>query len=72
MGATEDEMVRYHCRLNGHEFEQTPGDSGEQKSLSCCSPWGQKELTPLIDLTTTYMSMCAKLFHLSDSLRPCG
>ena len=49
MGAIEDEMVRYHCRLNGHEFEQTPGDSGEQKSLSCCSSWGQKELTPLID-----------------------
>ena len=30
--------------LNGHEFEQTQGDSGEQRSLVCCSPWGGKEL----------------------------
>ena len=27
-----------------HEFEQTPGDSGGQGSLACCSPWGHKEL----------------------------
>ena len=31
-------------RLNGHEFEQTPGDSEGQESLVCCSPWGSKEL----------------------------
>ena len=43
-GATEDEMVRYHYRYNGHEFEQTPGDSEGQKSLECCSLWGCKEL----------------------------
>ena len=36
-------MVRQHHRLNGHEFEQTPGDSGEQRSLAWCSPWGHKE-----------------------------
>ena len=29
---TEDEMVGWHHRLNGHEFE------------ACCSPWGRKEL----------------------------
>ena len=40
----EDEIVGWHHRLNGHEFEQTPGDSGGQGSLVCCSPWGQKEL----------------------------
>ena len=40
----EDVMVRQHHRLNGHEFEQTPGDSGEQRSLVCCGPWGHKEL----------------------------
>ena len=40
---TEDEMVGWHHRLNGHEFEQTPGDSEEQGSLECCSPWGLKE-----------------------------
>ena len=40
----EDEMVKQHHRLNGQEFEQTPGDSGEQRSLAGCSPWCQKEL----------------------------
>ena len=43
-GAAEDEMVRYHHQLNGHEFEQTPGDGEGQRSLACCSPWGHKEL----------------------------
>ena len=42
-GAAEDEVVgRHHC-LNGHEYEQTPGDSGGQKGLMGCSPWGCKE-----------------------------
>ena len=43
-GVTEDEMVGWHHRLNGHEFEQTPGDSEGQGSLACCSPWGCKQL----------------------------
>ena len=42
-GTTEDEMVRWHHQLNGHEFEQTPGDSKEQESLVCCGSWGHKE-----------------------------
>ena len=42
-GATEDEVVGSHHRLNGHEFEQTLGDSEEQGSLTCFSPWGHKE-----------------------------
>ena len=41
---TKDEMVGWHHRLNGHEFEQTPGDSEEQGSLVCSSPWACKEL----------------------------
>ena len=36
-------MVGWHHRFNGHEFEQTPGDSERQGSLACCSPWGRKE-----------------------------
>ena len=40
---TEDEMVGWVHRLNGHEFEQTLGDSEGQGSLVCCSPWGHKE-----------------------------
>ena len=41
---TEDEMVGWHHRLNGHEFEQTARDSKGQGSLACCSSWGHKEL----------------------------
>ena len=40
----EDEMVGWHHRLNGHEFEQALGDGEEQGSLAYCSPWGHKEL----------------------------
>ena len=40
---TEDEMVGWHHRLNGHEFEQTLGDSEGQGSMVCCSPWSNKE-----------------------------
>ena len=34
-GVTEDEMVGWHHLLNGHEYEQTPGDSEGQRSLVC-------------------------------------
>ena len=43
-GATEDEMVRQHHRLNGHNFEQTLGDNEGQGSLAGCSPLSHKEL----------------------------
>ena len=39
---TEDEMVGWQHRLNGHEFEQTPRDSEGQGSLVCCSPWSHR------------------------------
>ena len=39
-GATEDKMVGWHHWLNGHEFEQTLGDSEGQESLFCCRYWG--------------------------------
>ena len=42
-GTTEDEMVGWHHRLNGHEFEQTWGDDDGQGGLACCSLWGRKE-----------------------------
>ena len=41
---TEDEMVGWHFRLDGHEFEQAAGVSDGQRSLACCSPRGCKEL----------------------------
>ena len=37
---TEDEMVGWHHRLIGLEFEQIQGDGERQGSLACCSPWG--------------------------------
>ena len=40
---TEDEMVGWHHRLDGHEFKQILGDSEGQGGLACCSPWGPKE-----------------------------
>ena len=42
-GASEDEMVGWHHRLNGHEFEQAPGDGEGQGSLVHCSPWDFEE-----------------------------
>ena len=41
---TEDEMVGWYQRLNGHKSEQTLGNNEGQGSLACCSPWGRKEL----------------------------
>ena len=37
-------MVGWRHRLNGHEFEQAPGDGKEQERQGCCSPWDHKEL----------------------------
>ena len=50
---TEDKMVGWHHKRNGHEFEQAPGDGEGQGSLVCCSPWGHQELdmTELLNLT---------------------
>ena len=42
-GVTEDEMVGWHHQPDGHEFEQTPGDSEENGSLGGYSPWGRTE-----------------------------
>ena len=43
-GTTEDEMVGWHHRLDGHEFEQTLRVNDVRGSLVCCSLWGHKEL----------------------------
>ena len=51
---TEDEMAGWHHWLNGHEFEQTPGDSEGQGSLVCCSPWVANSWTRLSDWITMY------------------
>ena len=40
---TEDEMVGWHHRLDGHEFEQAAAVGFRQRGLACYSPWGRKE-----------------------------
>ena len=42
-GMTEDEMVRWHHRLNAHEFGKTPGVSDGQGGLACWGSWGCQE-----------------------------
>ena len=39
----EDEMIGWHHRLDGLEFEHAPEVGDGQGSLACCSPWGRKE-----------------------------
>ena len=41
-GATEDEMVGWHHQLNGHEFEQAPGDGERRVSLLCGTSWSRR------------------------------
>ena len=50
-------MVEWHHRLNGHEFEQTLGDSEGQESLVCYSPWGHKESDTTEQLNNNHRSI---------------
>ena len=43
-GTREDEMARWHHRLDVHEFGWTPGVGDGQGGLACCNSWGRKEL----------------------------
>ena len=45
---TEDEMVEWHHRHDGHEFEQALGIGHGQGSVECCSPWGCKDSDTMI------------------------
>ena len=58
-GTTKDEIAGWHHRLNGHEFEWTPGDGEEQGSRACCSPWGHKESDTIKRLNNNH-SGCKK------------
>ena len=52
-GMTEDEMAGWHHRLDGREFEWTPGVGDGQGSLACCNSWGCKELDTTEQLNWT-------------------
>ena len=54
--ATEDEMVGWHHRFNGHELGQTLEDSEGQGGLECCSSWGGKELDMTWQLNNKWLS----------------
>ena len=52
-------MVGWRHRLNGHEFEQAPGDHDEQGNLASCSPWGHKESDVTERLNKGHKLLCA-------------
>ena len=62
-GMTEDEMVGWHHRRNGHGFGWTLGVGDEQGGLACCDSWGHKEsdMTELLnwtELMLSFKNMC--------------
>ena len=61
-------MVGWHHQLDGHEFEQTLGDSEGQGSLACCSPRGRKELD-MTEQMNYSNSECFKSQDLSSGSR---
>ena len=62
-GTTEDEMVGWHHRLNGHGFGWTPGVGDGQGGLACCCPWSRKESDTTKWLDWTELS-CSKPFYV--------
>ena len=65
-GAAEGEMVRWHHWLNGHEFGQTPGDSGGQRSLMCYSPWDCRVRHNLATEQKQFIKSMDKIFKESN------
>ena len=55
IGGMKDKLIRWHHRLNGHEFEQIPEDNGGQRSLVCYSPWVTNSQARLSDWITTML-----------------
>ena len=64
-GMTEDEMVGWLHRLNGHEFEQAPGVGDGQGGLACCSPWCLKESNTTERLNWTGPGFCCKNTYIA-------
>ena len=62
-GVKEDEMVGWHHWLNGHEFEQFPGDGEGQGGLASCSPWGHKESDTAEWLNNKCTTSCHELWQ---------
>ena len=58
---TEDEIIGWHHRLIGHEFEQALGVGDGQGSLVCCSPWGHKEMDTTERLNSGSLTVAQEL-----------
>ena len=71
-GVAENEMVRQHHQLNGHEFEQTLGNRGRQRSLAFCSLWGCNKLDMTQRLNNNNKCITLSLFpaYFPPSLSP--
>ena len=69
-GTTEDEMVRCHHGLNGHEFDHAPGVGDGQGGLACCSPWSSKEshMTERLNWLTDKFYICSPLSSTSSNM----
>ena len=65
-GMTEDETVGWHHWLNGHQFDQAPGDDERQGSQAYCSSWGCKESD-----TTEWLNNNRWKTHISEFFRLC-
>ena len=71
---TENKMVGWHHRLDGHEFKQSPGDGEGQGGLACCSPWGHKEsdtTEPLNSILFKDSSLALSSLYFVWFLLPC-
>ena len=66
---TEDEMVGWHHRLNGHRFGWTLGVGDEEGGLTCCSSWSHKESDTVEQLTCLFLSL-QRLLYASRFIRP--
>ena len=75
-GKTEDEMVGWHHRLNGHEFEWVLGFGDGRGGLACCSSWGHKESDMTVRLTWTelkaHLTAHSRCLTLSKWSHHCG
>ena len=67
---TDDEIIGWHHRFNGHEFEQALGVGDGQGNLRCCSPRGHKELdmTERLHFTSILQKLKTQGTHFPDSL----
>ena len=63
-GTTEDEMAGWHHRLDGREFEWTPGVGDGQGGMACCNSWGHKEFDTTERLNWSELYDCGNVFFV--------